>query len=124
MISEKEQEKFIERVEFLHAKNFELYRMTAKIYGLLRADFGIDKLGRSLEKWYLMEFDSFVQELGNKGVNLTLNKRSEWFDYFEERKMAAYSLARDVDSVDNEVEQLVHNLYGLSIDDIGDSSIS
>lgn len=99
----------------------------------LLSSFNMEKLSRKLEKWHELGFGDFIKEL-NKAIKVTnklrvndnlepvamLTKKDEfeWMDLFEENKKKAQELQTQIVQVENEIDQMVYKLYGLSDDEI------
>ena len=67
---------------------------TAAVHGMIHASGGADKLRRSLEEWYDLTRDEFLDELARQGLKLTVRNKAEWAEVFDEhRAKVAKSLA-------------------------------
>lgn len=70
-----------------------------------------------------MEFTVFIKELNNSikksgGSKLSKSNEMEWMEVFETKKAEVQSLQAEIEKTDNEIDQMVYELYGLSEDEI------
>lgn len=91
------------------------------------------KVTRTLEYWYELDFTRFVKEL-NKAIKATnkvrakdnlnqileLNKKDEfeWMELFEENKKKAQEIQTQIAQTEQQIDQMVYELYGLSDEEI------
>jgi len=54
----------------------------------------------------------------NKKVTLLLKQQDEWEAYFNEYKREINSLQQQIQKTDDEIDQLVYQLYGLTEEEI------
>lgn len=116
-ISLSEQKTFIEKANFMLDKNKELQEKVNKFIKRLNSSFEIEKLSKKLETFYDLEFSDFVKELKKKKVELSLKDQDEWEEYFDSYKKEILELKSEIDACDNEIDEMVFELYGLSEDE-------
>lgn len=85
---------------------------------LIRSELQIDKLSRKLFQWQKLSFTQFVKELKKSKINLSLKQKAEWMEYFEEEKAKVQAIQTEIDSREQEIDQLVYELYGLTEEEI------
>ena len=85
---------------------------------LLQSKFSIAKTSQKLQNWHDLEFGEFLKELKKQKVQLSLSEEAEWMQYFNEQKVKAQALRTEINKTDNEIDQLVYELYGLSENEI------
>lgn len=85
-----------------------------KFQRTLQRKFGLEKLTKKLDDWYLLNFSDFVRELKKKKIKLSLSDESEWEDYFLQEQHKALELKTKLDQKDKEIDQLVYKIYGLT----------
>lgn len=88
---------------------------------------------RKLENWHELSFGEFIIELkktikatnklrAKKNIDpiavLTKKDEFEWMDLFEENKIKANELQMLIANTENEIDQMVYKLYGLSEEEI------
>ena len=83
----------------------------------------IEKLSGKLSAWYELDFSDFIKELNKaikaaKGTPLSKKDEFEWMELFEENKKKALALKTEIDRTDQEIDQMVYELYGLTEEEI------
>jgi hypothetical protein len=92
---------------------------------LIQAKFGIANISKSLKFWTEIEFSKFLTELeknrrtstkesGAEYHKLNLSEEAEWMQYFNEQKQKAQDLKSEISRIENEIDQMVYELYGLT----------
>jgi hypothetical protein len=117
-ISTEDQKPFIRLADSMLSQNKELGEVQKKFTKLLQSDLKIEKLSEKLEDWYLFSWDEFLAELKKKKIELKLDKKAEWMDFFEKEKAKALAVKDLIDRTDKEIDALVYMLYGLSEEEI------
>ena len=51
-------------------------------------------------------------------AKLSLDEEAEWMDYFNKKKAETNALQAEIDRIDNEIDQMVYELYGLTEQEI------
>jgi hypothetical protein len=97
-------------------KEFEILRKS--FLELLIAKTDIEKFSRKLESWHELTFKQFLKELKKKKVEFSLDKESEWLDYFTQQKTKADELKTHIAQTDSEIDAMVYELYGLGEEEI------
>lgn len=77
-------------------------------------NFEMDKISKRLEKFYKMDFKRFLDELSKNKVRLNLDQQDEWEDYFNKYKANILDLIKKISLLEDEINQMVYNLYGLN----------
>lgn len=72
------------------------------------------KITTALQVFDQMEFKTFVAELKKQKIKLTLVQQDEWEDYFNQYREACNQLSAQIAQTDNEIDQRVFDLYGLT----------
>nr|WP_313790266.1 N-6 DNA methylase [Allomuricauda sp.] len=85
---------------------------------LLQTKFNVEKLSKRLQNWHDIEFKDFLKELKKAKVQLSLSEEAEWMHYFNEQKQKAIELKSEIIRIDNEIDQMVYQLYGLTDEEI------
>ena len=68
----------------------------------------------ALQTFDTMDFKGFVAELKKQKIKLTLSQQDEWEDYFTERVAECQELSAQITATDNEIDNKVFDLYGLT----------
>ncbi|UAM99224.1 Eco57I restriction-modification methylase domain-containing protein [Polaribacter litorisediminis] len=90
----------------------------ANFVSLFESKFSIAKPSKKLQNWHDLEFGDFLKELKKQKVQLSLSEEAEWMQYFNEQKEKAQTLKATINKTDNEIDQMVYQLYGLSEEEI------
>ncbi len=112
------QKPFIIKVEEITSVTSQLKAIQSSLTGLFQSKFEIEKLTTKLQNWYELEFKDFLKELKKAKVQLSLSEEAEWMQYFNEQKQKAQVLKSEINRVDNEIDKMVYQLYGLSEEEI------
>ncbi len=85
---------------------------------LIQVKFGIEKISKKLEHWYVLNFSSLLTEFKKAKVSLDFNSEEKLMVYFEEKKNLVYNLKSQIDQIDKEIDRTVYELYGLTEEEI------
>lgn len=78
----------------------------------------LEKLTTKLQNWPSLDFKGFLGELKKAKVKLSLSEEAEWITYFNEQKAKAQELQSEINRMDQEIDGLVYELYGLTEEEI------
>ena len=89
----------------------------------LNSQFTLDKLTQKIERWYELEFPSFIKELNKAikksgGEKLSKTNEMEWMEVFETKKAEAQTIKSKINITEKEIDQMVYELYGLNEEEI------
>ncbi len=71
-----------------------------------------------VKNWPALDFKGFLAELKKKKVKLSLEEEAEWMQYFNKKKAEANALQADIEKIDKEIDRMVYELYGLTVEEI------
>ncbi len=107
--------------------------LRTKFLRYLTSKFSLIKLSRKLENWQDLDFGEFIKEL-NKAIKATNKLRDkegqapvavltktdefEWLDLFEQNKKKAQDLQSQINTLEQQIDTMVYELYGLSDEEI------
>ena len=114
-ISSSEQNPFIEKANLMLKLNKSFYEKKEKFLKLIKHEYRIEKITKKLDMFYELEFDDFMKQLR---VNLKMDNKAELLDFFEKNKKESQNLKDQIEKTDNNINQMVYELYGLSKEDI------
>lgn len=117
-ISPIEQKPFIEKVDIMLALNKELHEQSQKFQRTIQRKFEIETLPKKLQDWYVLSFAEFVKELTKQKIKLTLAQEAEWEDYFTQEATKVLAIKNEITKTDQEIDQMVYALYGLTKEEI------
>ena len=72
------------------------------------------KITTALQTFDQLDFRGFVSELKKQKIKLTLVQQDEWEEYFNQYRQACQELSEQIQTTDNEIDNKVFNLYGLT----------
>ena len=72
------------------------------------------KITTALQSFDQLDFKGFVADLKKQKIKLTLVQQDEWEDYFNQYRQACQELSEQIKATDNEINQRVFDLYGLT----------
>ena len=72
------------------------------------------KITTALQAFNQMDFAGFVAELKKQKIKLSLVQQDEWEEYFDQYRQACLELSEQIKTTDNEIDQRVYDLYGLT----------
>ena len=75
-------------------------------------------LSKKLQDWYLLSYGEFIKELEKKKVKLSLSQKAAWETYFLQEAKKAQDLKSTIDTTDQQIDQMVYELYGLTEEEI------
>ncbi len=126
-ISLSEQQPFIEKADQMLDMNKKLHGKIEKFLNRVEVNLGTAESGslqegnkkefkitKKLEKFYEFEFGDFVKELKKQKIKLSLSQQDEREEYFGDYKKVVVELKSQIDKTDEEIDEMVFDLYGLS----------
>ena len=72
------------------------------------------KITTALQTFDQMDFAGFVAELKKQKIKLSLVQQDEWEEYFNQYREACQELTAQISATDNEIDNRVFDLYGLT----------
>jgi hypothetical protein len=77
------------------------------------------KLTKNLERWWLLSFQELQKEIKKafKGV-IPLAERNDWQDYFESEQRSREEIQKEIDILEEQLNQEVYKLFNLTGDEI------
>lgn len=80
----------------------------------LTGNFDSLKITTALQTFEQLDFVAFNKELKKQKIKLTLIQQDEWEDYFNQYREACQTLSQQITQTNNEIDQRVFDLYGLT----------
>ncbi len=112
------QQQFVEQANKLIDETANLQEMKSKFLGLLKDNLEVEKITKKLNTFYNFDFKTFLDELKKFKIKLSLPDQAEWKNFFEQYKTEINQLQSEISKTDNEIDQMVYGLYGLTEDEI------
>ena len=94
--------------------NSQLLEKRTRFLHRLSENFEGIKITTALQTFDQLDFKGFVAELKKQKIKLSLVQQDEWEDYFNQYRQACQELTSQIASTDNEIDQRVYDLYGLT----------
>jgi type I restriction-modification system DNA methylase subunit len=96
----------------------QFYECINKFFTLTNSDFGLSKLSKKLETFYVLTWAEFEKELNKNKITLLGVQKDDWLDRFERLKKQALDIKNQIDQTDKEIDRMVYELYGLTEEEI------
>lgn len=77
----------------------------------IQAKYSVSKITRKLEKWWELDFAEFLKEAK---ISISLTEQEELMSYFETRRAEVRAIDAEIRKTDNEIDNMVFDLYGLT----------
>ena len=108
------QQPFIILAETMLTLNKELQDKRTRFLRRLSDNLEGVKITTALQTFDQMDFAGFVAELKKQKIKLTLVQQDEWEEYFNQYREACQELTAQISATDNEIDNRVFDLYGLT----------
>jgi len=117
-ISIEQQADFIDRANLL-IENYKLLNETVNEFSnYLIAKHKLQKITANLKSWHLLDEKIFLDELKRNKIKLETKEEVSLLKFFKEQRDVAKKYQQIIFKTDNEIDNLVYNLYKLSKDEI------
>jgi len=118
-ISDSLQKPFIHKVESILQLNYNFQEEVNGFKHWIQKEFNVEKLSQKLEKYYELSEDEFIDEMRKKKVDTKSRKNREYLEHeFSESLAIITPLLQEIERTDNEIDQMVYELYGLNDEEI------
>ena len=94
--------------------NQELQEKRSRFLRRLSENFEGIKITTALQTFDQLDFKGFVAELKKQKIKLSLVQQDEWEEYFNQYRQACQELSEQIKATDNDIDQRVFDLYGLT----------
>lgn len=82
---------------------------------LISSEYGIEKWGTKLNRWWTLDFSEFVINLK---VKLSLQQKDELLQLFEKYRTELQQLDTKIQKTDQEIDRIIYKLYNLTPEEI------
>lgn len=72
------------------------------------------KITTALQQFEQMDFIGFMKELKKQKITIPLKQQSEWENFFNDCVAECQELSAQIKATDNEIDNRVFDLYGLT----------
>lgn len=108
------QQPFVILADKMLSLNQQLQEKRTRFLHRLSENFEGIKITTALQTFDHLDFKGFVEELKKQKIKLSLVQQDEWEDYFNQYRQACQELSEQIKATDNEIDQRVFDLYGLT----------
>ena len=108
------QKPFIALADTMLMLHQQLQEKRAKFLHRLSDNFEGLKITTALQQFDTMDFKGLMAELKKQKLKLSLSQQDEWEDYFNQRVAECRELSTQIKATDNEIDNRVFDLYGLT----------
>lgn len=109
---------FIEKTELILELNKKAQDLVLKFLRAIERKFSLTDFSKDLQSWHSLTFNEFIDQLRKKKVKLSLSEESEWEDYFLTEQTKAQELYARIEEVNQIINSMVYELYGLNSEEI------
>jgi len=113
-----QQKPFIEKGKKMLELNKEFMNEINSFKEWLQLNFDIKKFSQKLDKYYKLDLKELLVELKRKKVKLNSNDIKEIKEEFSSNKDRVIRLNTEIEKTDDEINQMVYDLYGLTNEEI------
>ncbi|MBP5339453.1 MAG: N-6 DNA methylase [Prevotella sp.] len=113
-VSEESQQPFITLADTMLSLNQQLQEKRSRFLGRLSENLEGVKITTALQAFDQLDFKGFLIELKKQKIKLSLSQQDEWEDYFSQYRAACQELKVQITQTDNEIDNRVFDLYGLT----------
>jgi len=118
-INSLEQQPFIKMADIMIQLNQKFQKEVMGFKHWIQKEYDVKKLSQKLEKYYKLSQDEFIDELKKKKVDTKSRKNRESLEKeFTESLEIIMPLLNEITLTDNEIDQMVYELYGLTPEEI------
>lgn len=115
-VPEEKQESLKIKADLMLSLHRKFQEKLQKALQLIKHEFQLKKINNKLEKFYELDFDSFIKALEIKGIDL--QKKGELLDFFEKNKQELLNLNSQIKKEDDIIDNMVFDLYDLTSEEM------
>lgn len=115
-MTKENQAPFITLADKMLSLNKELQEKRARFLRRVTENLGV-AVTTALETFDTLSFKDFCKELNKQKCKLSLVQQDEWEEYFNQYATDCHTLTQTIQATDNQIDELVYDLYGLSEDE-------
>lgn len=108
------QEPFIELANSMLSLNSQLQEKRSRFQRRLSDNFEGVKITTALQQFDQMDFKGLMAELKKQKLSIPLKQQDEWEEFFNERVAECQELSAQIKATDEEIDNKVFDLYGLT----------
>ncbi|MDD3753835.1 MAG: TaqI-like C-terminal specificity domain-containing protein [Methanobacterium sp.] len=109
----------IEKADLILKLNKELQKESYGFQNWIIKEYNVKNLSKKLDKYYELSEDEFIDEMRKKKVDTKSRKNREYLEQeFRESLAIINPLLQEIKETDDEIDQMVYELYGLTEEEI------
>jgi len=113
-----DQQPIITLVDALLAANQSRHNKAKAFTSYINAIHNPTKITEKLASFYTLSFADFITELKKQKVKLTAKQEMELMPLFQEKVDEITQITKNIDKLDNELDETIYKLYGLTSEEI------
>lgn len=113
-ISYEAQQPFITLADTMLTLHLQLQEKRSRFLQSLNDNFDGVKITSALQQFDTMDFKGLMAELKKQKIHIPIKEQEEWKDHFNERVAECQELTAQIKATDNEIDNRVFDLYGLT----------
>ena len=117
-VSAKNQEPIIQKAMLMQQLKNDFYAFGENVLDVFKSDFQNKKISTKLNLWYEMTFEEFASEIVKCGGKVSSKQKFDYIPLFKEQKEKAMNMVNLITQTDQEIDNLVYELYELSAEEI------
>ena len=114
LVSADAQQPFIELADTMLSLNSKLHDKRSRFLSRLSEELGGVKITTVLQQFDHLTFADLKAELKKQKLSIPLKQQDEWEDFFRERVAECQELSAQIKATDEEIDNKVFDLYGLT----------
>ncbi len=118
IITMDKQQIFVDKVQKIMQAKEDLQVFSSKFFKTLKANFDLSKISAKMENWYQISEKEFLAELEKQEIKISMSKQEELFEFLDEQKEKALLIRDLIENLDEEIDQLVYQVYDLTEEEI------
>lgn len=91
-----------------------LFNKINSALNFLSSEYNLKKITGKMRNFYKLECNEFNEELKKQNIQLELNKKEEFYNWFLLKKKDMKNLANEILNIEKEIDLRVHELYKLT----------
>ena len=113
-ISLSEQQPFVSQANTMLSLNSQLQEKRSRFLRRLNENLEGLKITTALQQFDQLDFKGLMAELKKQKIHIPVKEQDEWEDFFNERVAECQELSAKIKATDEEIDNKVFDLYGLT----------
>jgi hypothetical protein len=113
-----QQQSLVEKAEKMLELHKELHEISSQSIAFLQARYKLEKITKKLQKFWQLEFNTFLEELLKQKVIYYADQEERLWQWHTEKQTTLVTLEKQIDALDRQIDNEVYQLYDLTNDEI------